>query len=181
MNQNKWYHSSWTIGLVSSSFLPIILTFAIDLFKKIPILSTLVSVTEIIYESIKDILNYQIAISNILIFLSVLFILNLLYFKIFRSVEVKKPHFFNYTSDHLKSFYWTWEWELNEITGNYTLTNLKAHCPKCNTGLIYNQSLYRSPEYQCPRCDFDTQVDYNFNKKVESIIIDNVNRKKQSS
>ncbi|MGJ4734892.1 hypothetical protein [Leptospira levettii] len=179
MNKDKWYNSNWTIGLVCSSLLPIILTFIVDFIKKIPILSTLQSLITESIELIRYCLNYEVTIGNILLSFLFLFVFLIIFKYFYKSQSNEKPYFLEYNNDNIKSFYWTWDWVVDQNTGKYAISNLKPHCPKCNTNLIINQSLYRNPEYECPRCNFETQVDVNFKRKIEIIIIDNINRMKK--
>lgn len=112
--------------------------------------------------------------------MGVIVIIAIIYFTVkLKQEEIVKPDFCNYRNDKFKFWRWSWDWEFDYFENTWHVTNLTAHCPNCDTPLI-DCSMGYGASFECPRCDFkstDSQCDVPF--KVERIILDNVQRKKE--
>lgn len=124
------------------------------------------------------ILTFNVKVWWLILFAGIfILILNLLYK--FKNEEASKPDFYNYREGKFKLWKWTWDWKLNDSKNAWIISNMKAHCPKCDTPLIDNSSYY-GLKFDCPRCDFianDFQCDEPH--KIERIILDNIERKER--
>jgi hypothetical protein len=175
MDKNNWKRSPWTISIVTAIF-SLLLTMGYDYFKDIPILTTISSFFKWICGFVLTSLNYEIKIYWLL--LAIVVICFVLYIMVkFNKEDTSKPHFFGYNEDSFKNWRWTWEWKFNHSRNAWGIYNLKAHCPKCDTTMNDNSTIM-GLNFICPRCDYNAYDSICEDPyKVESIIIDNVDRR----
>lgn len=163
MRDIKWLKAPWTISIGT-----LLLTILYDYFKSKPILSTIWQLLKIIGNFIVSFLNFNLKVWwLIIIFIFVIIIIYLI--NKFQPKEDIKPDFYNYREDNFQGFRWTWKWDFNPYKGGWVISDLNAHCPKCDTRLIDFS--------ECPRCDFiifDKLESY----KIQHIILDNIERNK---
>lgn len=177
MKQSKedWVKSPWVISIGTAIF-SLLLTIGYDYLKEKPILSTIWSILKWIGNAIWKILNFNIKIWWIVIFIG-LFILIIVIIDNIKNEGTLTPDFCNYKEDTLKKWSWTWSWKFDNKKKVWTITDMKAHCPKCATPMIEYSDRYQLI-FDCPRCEFrasDEQCDEPH--KIERIILDNIDRK----
>ena len=101
----------------------------------------------------------------------------------------ERPDFLSYKSDIFPgNLKWIWDYQKNNIDGQYHIVNLRPVCANCETPLMLSDS-FHSLEAHCPRCknSYSQKAFYNYNQQyyldhpneVKSIIIDNIKRKEQ--
>ena len=176
MTKEKWIKSPITIGFGTTIF-GFLLTVIYDYSKKEPILTTVWSIIKWIGNLVWTIINFDLKVWWVILAISLLTLLLYIIVK-FKGIENFKPDFYNYNEDILKEWRWSWEWVFSDSLKAWCLTNLKAHCPKCETPMM-SQSVSYQMQFECPRCGFnssDRQPD-EF-AKIERIIYDNIERKK---
>ena len=177
MNKNKehWIKSSWAISIGTAIF-SLLLTIAYDYFKEKPVLSTIWAIIRWIKNLTWNFLNFDLKIWWII----VAFILLTFIIKIINNSKIKETSthkFHDYREGKFKKWRWTWSWRLNNIRKAWIISDMKAHCPNCDTAMIDYSSTYYL-EFGCPRCDFkahDSQCDEP--QKIERIILDDIDRK----
>jgi len=176
MAKEKWTKAPWTISIVTAIF-SLLLTMGYDYSKSKPVWTTIWSILKWIGNFFWGILNFDLKvwwlILGTLILILVIFIISK-----FQKDEGFKPDFYNYREDKFKKWKWTWSWEWNNSKNSWSISNMRAHCPNCDTPLIEHSSIY-SLIFDCPRCDFkasDNQCDNPH--KIERIILDNIDRKR---
>jgi len=178
MKKENWIKSPWTISIVTA-LISFLLTITNDYFKEKPILTTILTILKWTGSLIWSILDFSIKIWWIIIFILFLIVILFLYDK-FSQTKTFKPDFYDYREDKFKKWKWSWSWEWNHSKNAWIISNLKAHCPNCNTPMIEN-STYHGLSFDCPRCDYyarDSQCDEPH--KVERIILDNIDRKRKT-
>ena len=87
-----------------------------------------------------------------------------------------KPDFYNYTEDKFKRWKWTWEWIYDNGRNRWMISEMKAHCPNCDTPMIDYSNIYGN-NFRCPHCEYSAgrgECDEPVN--IERIILDNINR-----
>src|SRR5690606_25326065 len=118
-----------------------------DNVKSMPVLKYLVIFFNWLYDTAIDILNFPIKVWWLLFICMVLYVT----YKVFKSVRQKQiPDYINYNKDVFKNWIWRWEWKLK--SGDWTITNLTAYCPKDDVQLIDNGDFFRNRCY-CPKCN----------------------------
>ena len=175
MTKEKLIKSPWIIGFGTTIF-GFLLTMLNDYSKKEPILTTIWLIIKWIGNLIWTLLNFDLKVWWVILTIAFLFLLLYIIDK-FKKEEIFKPVFFNYREDKFKKWKWTWDYEFNNSKKMWVISKLKAHCPNCDTPMIDHSNSYEIL-FECPRCDFnarDSQCDVPF--KIESLIIDNVERK----
>ncbi|MEL7586498.1 MAG: hypothetical protein AAGU19_07260 [Prolixibacteraceae bacterium] len=179
MTKGKWIKSPWTISFGSAIF-SLLLTMIYDYSKEKPILSTIWLILKWIINLIWSILNFDLKVWWII--LAFAFIILLLYIiDKFKNDEKFKPDFYNYREDRFKRWRWSWEWEWSNSKKSWIISNLKAHCPNCNTPMIDHSGSY-GILFVCPRCDFNASNEQcDEAHKIERIIIDNIERKRKKN
>ena len=97
-----------------------------------------------------------------------------------KTENIKLPSFYSYQSDTFKKWKWTWELEFNHYKEKWSITNLSAYCPRCDTKLLDTSSYY-SLHYRCPRCERHYS-DYHAENPtdIQAIIIDNIKRQQRN-
>lgn len=172
----KLLKAPWGISIGTAVF-SFILTLGYDLLKVKPVLSTIGIVLQAIWSAILAFLNFELKVWWIILGIIVLFIFLYIWCKISDLKEQEKPDFFNYNEDTFQHWKWSWKWKWNDYEKAWHVADLKAHCPKCNTPMI-DQSSYI--DFTCPRCNFNaTGEKCDMPHKVERVILDNVDRKRQ--
>ena len=169
--KEHWLKSSWTMS-IASVILSFLLTIANDYFKSRPILYTIKSILTTLGKIILIVLKFDIKVWFLILAVFVFYLINKL-----RKKNLIKPDFYNYREEKFKRWKWSWKWEINYNKSGWFITDLKAHCPNCDTPMIEHTSKY-GLNFDCPRCDFianDGQCDEPH--KIERIILDNVQRK----
>lgn len=178
MKKKSWLTSSWTIG-IATTVLGGLLTILIDSLKNKPILSTIDQVFHFIWICIISVLNFNLRVWWLLVGLAVIIII--LYFISKDQGEIK-PDFYDYKEGILKQWKWTWKWERNSYKKAWEITDMQAHCPRCDTFLIhYTNHFYDSENYNCPRCNFNADSDQCEDEgKIRVLICDNIEKKRAS-
>lgn len=151
-----------------------------DWIKNIPVLSTIKWIFTTSFNKIIFFLNLRVKIWILLVVLLLFILFCYLIKKMKDSNKVEEPSFIEYTSDNFMHWKWSWGWMWNNYNKHWQVTNLRAHCPSCDTVMNGNDKSFYGPSYKCPRCQFYAtckQCDLGF--EVESVIIDNIRRKRE--
>lgn len=175
MRNKNWLKSSWTVSLGTTVF-SLILTMVYDYIKNKPVLSTVLTIFMKLWNFIILILNYRIKVWWLIVGISIL--IAVVYAISNFKHEIVKPDFCNYTNGVLKSWRWSWDWHFNISKNAWNISDLTAHCPRCDTPLIDSCTYYRQ-KFECPRCNYhaiDSKCEEPY--KIERLILDNVNRKR---
>jgi hypothetical protein len=169
----KFLKSAWTISIGTALF-SFLLTIIWDWIKGIHVLSTISNIFSTLGSWLFAFLNFNLKIWWVLSGIIILFLVRFIIIKYGNTKEQFKPNFIDYKEDKFTYFKWTWDWELN-YDDKWDTTNLKAHCPKCDTPM--NHDSYDTT-YICPRCHFQSLYN-NCDKEyeVKQVIIDNVKRR----
>ena len=175
-NKEHWAKSAWAISIGTAIF-SLLLTMIYDYSKERPILTTVWETLKWIINVIWTILDFDLKVWWVVGFVIISILILIVISKLNRG-EISKPDFYSYRQDKLKRWTWTWNWHWDDTRNSWIISDLKAHCPKCNTPMIEHSSIY-SLSFNCPRCEFyarDGECDETY--KIERIILDNVNRKR---
>lgn len=174
----KFFKSPWTIS-ISTALISFLLSVIYDLTKGNQIFSTIGRFFLTIRDVVVAFLCLNIKLWWIIIGIcSVLIILNLVS-KMTANKDTFKPDFKSYTKDYFKNWKWSWNWKFSNYHKNWIVSDLVPHCPKCDTPMLSDKY---EDIFQCPRCKFQSQYkDHEKSYEVEAVIIDNLNRKKQSN
>ncbi len=129
------------IGVISS--------FIYDLFKQLPILSTIGWFLNVVYDAAITTLNYPIRIWVILL---LIFGLYGIYYGFKKSVKKIEPEWLQYKKDIFKTWIWKWEYKLDNNSGRYHIQNLAPYCPDDEVQLLSN-GLSWNREFYCPKCN----------------------------
>lgn len=174
MAKEKWIKSPWAISIGTAIF-SLLLTMGYDYSKSKPVLTTVWEVISWIGNFLWKTLNFDLKIWWIIIAVA-LFILVVIIIDNFKNEETFKPDFYSYKEGRFKRWKWTWSWEWSNSKNVWLISNMKAHCPNCDTPMIGHSSIY-GLSFECPRCEFrasDGQCDDP--QKIERIILDNIER-----
>lgn len=173
----KWIKSPWGISIGTAIF-SLLLTMGYDYSKDKPVLTTIWNVIIWIWDLILTILNFNLKVWWLIVAIG-LFILILYIIDKFKREETFKPDFYSYREGKFKKWKWTWGWNWSQSKNAWGITDMKAHCPNCDTPMIEHSRVY-GLSFDCPRCDFrasDNQCDEPH--KIERIILDNIDRKRK--
>lgn len=117
-----------------------------DLIKKVPVLTSI----KWVFELIVSILMFKVALwIIILVILIVVLVIWLI-----GNVSVNKvlPKFVEeYRQDTFRSWIWKWDWEQNSYSKKWDITNLRPYCQYCNCIMSYNESMLGG-FVKCPKC-----------------------------
>lgn len=175
ISKEHWTKSAWTIGIGSAIF-SLLLTMGYDYSKENPIWTTVLTIIKWTGNLLWTLLNFDIKVWWILVAIIILTSTVAIIIK-FSEKETLMPVFGNYRKDRLKRWIWSWDWTWSNGKNAWVITNLQAHCPKCDTPMIYYSS-FLDYSYTCPRCEFSSKYDYCEDPdKIERIIFDNIDRK----
>lgn len=175
----KFFKTPWGISIGTAIF-SFLLFLGYDLLKSQPALSTLGSILQAVGTAILAFFNFQLRVWWIIIGIIVLIIAIYIWYKVSDAKEPNRPDFCNYNNDTFQHWRWSWSWSWNDYKKAWTVNELRAHCPQCNTPMIDHSSATFGAQFSCPRCNFhahDDNCDIPF--KVERVILDNLDRKKQ--
>lgn len=173
----EWIKSPWGISLGTAIF-SLLLTVGYDYSKQKPILTTIWNIVVWVWNLIIRVLNFNLKIWWIIVAVG-LFIFILYIIDKFKQDDSFKPDFYSYREGRFKRWRWTWEWKFSQSKNAWVISNMKAHCPNCDTPMIEHSSIY-GYSFDCPRCDYrasDSQCDEPH--KIERIILDNIDRKRK--
>jgi hypothetical protein len=175
MTREKWTKDPWTVSIATAIF-SLLLTIGYDYLKAKPVLSTIWNIVKWVGSFIWTILDFDLKVWGL--FVGVFFLsLILFFFSKFQKGDTYKPYFYSYREGHFKKWKWTWSWAWNSGKNAWIISNLKAHCPKCDTPLIQHSSMFELT-FDCPRCDFRAYNDQcDEPHKIERIILDDIDRK----
>jgi len=173
----KWLKSSWGISIGTAIF-SFLLTLGYDVLKDKPVFSTIWMILKAIGKFFVAFLNFELKVWWIIV--GIIIIIGIIYalYKGYDKKEETKPAFLKYKNDYFKHWRWSWEWKWSDYKNAWCVSNLTAHCPKCDTAMVDHSSYYDGIRFACPRCNFtafDNECDQIGN--VERVIIDNLNRK----
>ena len=176
--KEKWINHPWTITIGSVLLTSMIGTAIYDSFKDFPILASLWNAIKWVGSSIWWIFNIRIQLWIIIIFL--------ILYKIIKYTLLKESpsqgntyDFTNYTEDQIKRWKWSWNWEL--MGNKYHISQLKVHCPECDTPMLHIQNFNGSIiGYKCPRCEYESKgIPCDDPAIAERLILDNIDRKQK--
>ena len=126
-----------------------------------------------------QLLNHQFYLWEILLYLTILFIvfaaIRMFKNKYSKKKKIEDPKFLNYLSDEFDSKTWKWNYTWNPSTQKYNVINLIPLCDKCNTATILDLEYYDKTA-TCPRCDYLMYI-FKTPDIITAIIIDNIARK----
>lgn len=181
MTQNKehWIKSSWAISIGTAIF-SLLLTMVYDYLKEKPILTTVWEILKWLGNFVWTILNFDLKVWWLLLAV-VSFILIIILIANVKKEKTFKPDFYSYREGKFKRWRWTWGWQWSDSENAWGISDLKAHCPNCDTPMIKHSSFY-GLSFDCPRCEFraeDSQCDEPH--KIERIILDNIDRKRNEA
>lgn len=176
MNKEHWTKSAWAISIGTAIF-SLLLTIIYDYSKDNPILTTVLKIFNWIRNLVWTFLNLDIKLWWIIasVFLIILIIV---FFDKIKSEEKIKPDFYDYREGTFKRWRWTWSWNWNATKNAWTISDMEAHCPNCDTPMIDYSNRYKL-NFDCPRCEFqatDNRCDEPH--KIERIILDNISRQR---
>lgn len=173
----KWIKSPWGISIGTAIF-SLLLTMGYDYSKEKPVLTTIWKVIVWIWDLLLTILNFNLKVWWLILAVG-LFILILYIIDKLKKEETFKPDFYSYREGKFKEWKWTWGWNWSQSKNAWIISDMKAHCPNCDTPMIEHSSVY-GLSFDCPRCDFrasDNQCEEPY--KIERIIFDNIDRKRK--
>lgn len=175
-NKEHWTKSAWTISIGTAIF-SLLLTMGYDRSKEKPILTTVWTILEWITNVLATVLNFNLKMWWVIVAI-ILFILIIIIINKLKIVDTFNPDFYNYSEDHFKRWKWTWSWKLNSSKNAWQISEMKAHCPNCDTPMINHSTMYHL-SFDCPRCEFSaTDAQCDEPHKIERIILDNIDRKR---
>ena len=178
MKYKNWKKSPWTISFGTAIF-SLLLTMGYDYSKNEPILTTIGNILKAIWSFIISILNFDLKVwwllTAIFVFIGIAYLIDK-----FKQEESFKPDFYSYREGKFKRWRWTWGWKWSNSQNAWTISDLTAHCPNCDTPMIEHSSIY-GLSYDCPRCDF-TASDRRSDEphRIERIILDNIDRERKN-
>ena len=181
MTQNKdhWIKSPWTISIGTAIF-SLLLSMGYDFFKDKPILTTIWSILKWIGNLFWTILNFDLKVWWVIIVV-ILFVLIIYLIDKLKKEATFKPDFYSYREEESRLWKWTWEWQWNKRKRAWMITDMKAHCPNCDTPMIDNSNMY-GYYFDCPRCDFKAENEQcDQPHKIERIILDNIDRERNKT
>jgi len=177
--KEHWIKSNWTISIGTAIF-SLLLTMGYDYSKDKPILTTVWTILKWIGNFIWTILNFNLKVWWLIVGVIIFFIIALLISRV-KSKDTFKPDFYSYREGKFKRWKWTWNWQWSDRKNAWLISELRAHCPNCDTPMIEHSSIY-GLSFDCPRCEFranDGQCDEPH--KIERIILDNIDRKRKET
>ncbi len=147
-NKGFW-QNNWTITIGSGIILLIVASVK-DFISKLPVLTTISRIISFVWN---DILNYKISLWIVLLVTVVIKIARLINARWKKPIlndvvvpESEDPPFINYRRDRLKS--WTWSWDYNIRGNNFEIINLIPICEKCNMKMLNSANSL----FTCPNC-----------------------------
>lgn len=171
------FHQRWYFqALIFPLFVTVLGSTIYDAVKEKPLLSTLSSCLNWIWNGLVFILTVKIALYW---FLGVILLLILIVVVASGSKQVFDPRQ-QYTTDVF--FNWRWEWS---YSGRF-IHNLTPLCPSCHTIMSYKNHGYEKYA-ECPRCNrayaprdhkrYHTDIDqFEDDRRIEMLIIDNIRK-----
>lgn len=178
MKIKAWLRSPLGIAIIAVALTPPI-TFIEDYIANKPFLTTIIKVSKKIWECTIYFLNFNIKVWWILVAIA-LIILILFVLSKFNRQEQALPSFYSFRENTFKKWKWSWDWKWNTTAKVWNISNLKAHCPLCNTPLV-QRNTYFGLGFYCPRCDYQAN-EYNSEdpSNIERIIIDDIERRNKA-
>jgi hypothetical protein len=176
MKKKEWANNSWVVG-IGCAVVSLLLTMGYDYSKQNPILTTVAKILKLGWFGLLGILNFEIRLWWLLCAVS-LFIIIVRIFDSFRKAPEhpsNRPDFYDYTEDQFRKWKWSWDWKYSLAKKAWVAENMQAHCPQCDTPLIFTHGF---AEVKCPRCSYAEYSDIEFAYTVEHLILDNVARKR---
>lgn len=178
-SKDHWIKSPWTISIATAIF-SLLLAMVYDYSKELPILTTVWGIIKWIGNIILTILNFELKVWWIIVVV-ILFVFIIYLIDKFNKEDTFKPDFYTYREEKFKRWKWTWGWQWNNKKNAWTISDLKAHCPNCDTPMLEHSNFY-GLSFDCPRCDFkasDGLCDEPY--KIERIIHDNIDRQRNEN
>jgi len=168
----NWKKSPFVLSLVTS-IPPFLLTVCYDYFKDKPVFTTFFSILKWLGKFLWSILNFDLKVWWVVLSIIIFFFIIII---ITRFQKEDVPLFLSYKEDKFKNWKWTWDWRFSNRKKAWTISNMQAHCPNCDTSMIdRSDSIWIN--FECPRCGFmahGNQCDEPY--KIERIIFDNIDR-----
>ncbi len=167
----KFRDSKWALALVPT-IVGALLTLIIDCVKKINLFSTMVTVMKTLWSWIVRFLSFEVQVWWILAALLLLILILWIVAKIADVKGVAEPVWMKYTEDRFIDWKWSWKWEKNYL-GSYQVSDLMAHCPKCNTPMRHDDY---DTVFHCPRCLFESRKHSDNRNDILVVIYDNAKK-----
>lgn len=173
-SQKVFYKTNEFKTALTILFITGIGTIAYDSYKDQNLFTTVNKVFSILKDYTLAFLIYKVSLFWILLILtlSVTIVRFVIKFKKDELIHQAAPYE-AYITDRLKK--WRWSWRYNTYNNKISITDLRPHCPNCDTTMHYD---LRHAESKCPRCEKhyygNTSEDM---ADIEALIIDNINRR----
>lgn len=170
----KFLKSPYTISILGGLIVLIVWSLISDYMSGDKLLTIFSTILTSVYGAIIAFLTFNIKVWWLLLGVSCIIIITLIIAN--RKPQVQtKLEFTNYTHDRFRTWKWSWNWKFSDYKRGWHVSDLRAHCPKCDTPMFHDQY---EDVFQCPRCHFQSQYDnHEKSHEVEAVIIDNLDRK----
>lgn len=170
----KFLKSPYTITILGGLIVLIIWSLISDYMSGDKLLTMFSTILTSVYGVIIAFLNFNIKVWWLLLGITGIVVVLIIAGR--KPQEETEPEFKKYTQDRFRTWKWSWNWTFSNYKRGWHVSNLRAHCPKCDTPMQHDQ--YEGV-FQCPRCCFQSQYDnHEKSHEVEAVIIDNLDRKK---
>lgn len=172
MKNKNWMKSAWAVTIGGVLF-----SFFLSKVGNRPIISSILQVFKKLWSFIILVLNFKIKVWWLMI--GIICIVGVIYLVAkSKKIESIKPDFYNYRDEVFKNWRWSWTWSYS--ADGWYISNLTAHCPRCDTPLIDRTNVY-GRRAECPRCNYravDDQCEEP--SKIKVIILDNIERARKT-
>ncbi len=166
----KFLKSPYTISILGGLIVLIVWSLISDYMSGDKLLTIFSTILTSVYGAIIAFLTFNIKVWWLLLGIACIIIITLIIAN--RKPQVQtKLEFTNYTHDRFRAWKWSWNWKFSDYKRGWHVSDLRAHCPKCDTPM--GRTTFFSIE--CPRCDNHIERTPSIDK-VERIIYDNINR-----
>jgi hypothetical protein len=162
-----------TAALIGSPLLSVVA----DLFRKVPIFSTIRYVALWLADLLVTLLTYEVQVW-LVVLIVFMFIAGL---TVYAVVDAKKKSntfsYLTYTEDTIDGYRWTWEYTFDAAQNKHIIGNLRAFCPQCDSP-IRHKSTFLDNYTACIRCDYKVTGNvYGDNNRIELLVIDNITKR----
>ncbi len=155
-----------------------ILTILVDWIRKKPILTTLWIIVQWLYRKVINLLNFEIKVWWILIFLIVAVLALRIAVYIYDKIHPQEePEYLKYTSDFIDGWELEWEWEKGPHN-SYRITNFRPVCQYCGTSLAPKYGSHGP--FKCFRCGNEYEKSWAGADIYKNIILESVYKKERS-
>ncbi|MCD6017257.1 MAG: hypothetical protein K0S53_378 [Bacteroidetes bacterium] len=171
MSKEKWYNHPWLLAIFA-----VVGPGIYDLIKGYPFLDTYKKIINFLYIGISTFFNFNIKLWWLLLAIVIYKTISFL----IKKYRTKEKDFKDYTSGTLKNWKWSWEWTRPSVNSNWIVSNLTPHCSAngmCDTQMLRGYNRQAQIEYKCPRCGHNTGNNIEYERDIEALIIDNIQKK----